>query len=64
LYCEGNEDFENSCPSGQRCVREADCDAGIEGEFVLKTMNRVDQNSPMLIVLPVLLRVIIVLLIL
>ena len=36
LYCEGVEDFENSCPRGQRCVREADCEAGIEGGVCVK----------------------------
>lgn len=36
LYCEGGEDFAKSCPRGQRCVREADCEAGLEGGVCVK----------------------------
>lgn len=37
LHCEGGADFENSCIIGkERCIREADCEAGIEGGVCIK----------------------------
>ena len=34
LYCEGNNDYENSCPSGEYCTREPDCESTLGGVCV------------------------------